>query len=54
MAKIQRAKSYIYKGRDVYKFRINIPAELLENLNWKQGTDVEFKIKNKKLEISKV
>ncbi|MBI1663886.1 MAG: AbrB/MazE/SpoVT family DNA-binding domain-containing protein [Nitrosopumilus sp.] len=54
MAKIQRVKAYTYKDRNVYKFRINIPADVLKDLGWKEGTEVEFKTKNKKLEISKM
>ncbi len=54
MAKIQRVKSYTYKDHDVYKYQLNIPANELEKLGWTEGTEVEIKSKNKKLEISKL
>ena len=54
MAKIQRVKAYTYKDHNVYKYRLNIPADELEKLGWKEGTEVEITAKNKKLEISKL
>ncbi|MCV0392763.1 MAG: AbrB/MazE/SpoVT family DNA-binding domain-containing protein [Nitrosopumilus sp.] len=53
MAKIQRVKAYTYKDHDIYKYRINVPSDIIEELKWKEGTEIDFKIKNKKLEISK-
>ncbi len=53
MAKIQRVKAYTYKDHNVYKYRLNIPSDELEKLGWKEGTEVEIKAKNKKLEITK-
>ena len=53
MATVQRAKAYTYKDHDIYRFRVNIPTKFLKELGWKQGTEIEFKVKNKKLEISK-
>ena len=54
MAKIQRVKSYTYKDHNIYKIQLNIPVDVLEELGWKVGTEVEIKAKNKKLEISKL
>ncbi len=54
MAKIQRVKAYTYKDHNIYKYRINVPVEIIEELKWKEGTKIDFKIRNKKLEISKV
>lgn len=53
MVKIQRVKAYTYKDHDIYKYRLNIPADLIEKLDWSEGTVVEIKAKNKKLEVSK-
>jgi len=51
--KLQRIKSYEYKDHSVYKYRLNIPAELVDELRWKEGTELDLKIKNNKLEVSK-
>ena len=53
MAKIQRVKSYRYKDHDIYRYRLDIPADFLKELGWTEKTHVEFKTKNKKLVVSK-
>ena len=53
MAKIQRVKAYDYKDHSIYKYRLNISSDIIEELEWKEGTEVELKVKNNKLEISK-
>jgi len=54
MVKIQRAIAYTYKDHNIYKYRINIPKDVLEKLGWREGTDVEIIVKNKKLEITRI
>jgi len=53
MGKIQKVKAYTYKEHAIYKYRLNIPSEVIDELNWKEGTDVDFKVKNKKLVVTK-
>ncbi|MGI0045844.1 MAG: AbrB/MazE/SpoVT family DNA-binding domain-containing protein [Nitrosotalea sp.] len=53
MPKLQRVKAYEYKDHPIYKYRLNIPAEYVQELNWKEGSELSIKIKNKKLEIIK-
>lgn len=53
MTKIQKVKAYTYKDHDIYKYRINIPSDIIKELKWKEGMGIDFKIKNKKLEVSK-
>jgi len=54
MVKIQRVKAYKYKDHHIYKFKLNIPSDVLKKLGWDENTDVELKVKNKKLEITKL
>lgn len=54
MPKIQRVKAYDYKDHSIYKYRLNISSDIIEKLEWKEGTEVELKIKNKKLEVSEI
>jgi len=53
MPKLQRVKAYEYKDHGIYKYRLNIPTDMVDELKWSEGTDLELKIKNKKLEVSK-
>lgn len=55
MIKLQKQKSYVYKDYPIFKYRINIPSDLIKKLGWEDG-NIELDIvigKNKKLEISK-
>ena len=54
MTKIQRVKAYTYKDHPIYKYRLNISSDIIEGLEWQEGTEVELKIKNKKLEVSEI
>ena len=54
MTKIQRVKAYKYKDHDIYKYKINIPSDVLDKLGWDENTEVEIKAKTKKLEITKL
>lgn len=54
MAKIQRVKAYTYKDHPIYKYRINVPSDIIKDLKWKEGIEIDFKIKDKKLEVFRV
>lgn len=52
--KLQKQVAYTHKDHDIFKYRINIPSELIKKLGWEGGIELEIGIsKNKKLEISK-
>lgn len=53
MVKLQKEKSYKYKDHDIYRYRINVTPEIVDELGWGDGVELELKVKNNKLEISK-
>lgn len=53
MAKLQKEKAYKYKDHHIYRYRLNVTPEIVDELGWNDGTELELKVKNKKLEISK-
>jgi hypothetical protein len=51
---LQKQIAYRYKGKAVYKYRLNIPSDMIERLGWQKHT-IKLKIKvvkNNRLEIS--
>lgn len=53
--KLQKQVAYTHKDHPIYKYRINIPSEIIQKLGWEGKMDLEIEItKNKKLEISKI
>ncbi len=53
MVKLQKEKSYKYKDHDIYRYRLNVPPEIIDELGWDGGDELELKVRNKKLEVSK-
>ena len=53
MVKLQKEKSYKYKDHDIYRYRINIASEIIDQLEWDEGDELELKVKSNKLEVSK-
>lgn len=53
VVKLQKQVAYKYKGHKIYKYRINIPANLIEQLKLDAGTELEIRINDDKLEIEK-
>ena len=51
---LQRQIAYRYKGKGVYKYRLNIPSDMIERLGWqKHAVKLKIKVvKNDRLEIS--
>lgn len=51
---LQKQVAYRYKGKAVYKYRLNVPSDVIERLGWqKQAIKLRIKVvKNNKLEIS--
>jgi hypothetical protein len=53
--RLQKQTAYKYKGHPIYKYRLNIPSEIIETLSWDSpNTEVEMTLKNRKLEIARV
>lgn len=51
--KILKEKSREYKGQVYYKFKINIPEMVLDNVGFKAGDDLEAISENGKLILKK-
>lgn len=55
MVKLQRRFAYRYKSKDGnkdhYKYVITIPEEVIEKLEWKEGTELEPKALDQKLVV---
>lgn len=51
MAKLQKQVAYKYKGHAIYKYRINIPSEVVESVGWEEGSEIEFGVKGKTVEM---
>jgi hypothetical protein len=51
---LQKQMAYRYKGKAVYKYRLNIPSDMIERLGWqKHAIKLRIKVvKNNRLEIS--
>jgi hypothetical protein len=53
--RLQKQTAYKYKGHRIYKYRLNIPSEIVETLEWDSpNIEVEMKLKNRKIEITRV
>jgi hypothetical protein len=53
-AKLQKQKAYEYEGHPIYKYRLNIPSEMIKQLGWDKDSLVLYlRIKDKKLEVAK-
>jgi bifunctional DNA-binding transcriptional regulator/antitoxin component of YhaV-PrlF toxin-antitoxin module len=51
--KILKVKSRNYKGKQYYKFRINLPSEDLEKAGFKEGDELEINSKNGEIKLVK-
>jgi len=43
--KILKEKSREYKGKSYYKYKVNIPEEALKDAGFKEGDELEAKVK---------
>ena len=52
--KLQKQKAYEYEGHPIFKYRLNIPSEMIKELEWdKDSIELLIRVKDKKLEIAK-
>jgi bifunctional DNA-binding transcriptional regulator/antitoxin component of YhaV-PrlF toxin-antitoxin module len=49
--RLQKIKAYSKDDRTQYKYQITIPSETVENLGWKEGSELKDTIKGKSLVI---
>jgi len=56
LVRLQKRFAYRYKSKegnkDHYKYVITIPEEIIEELNWKEGTELEPKAQDQKLVVA--
>jgi hypothetical protein len=53
--RLQKQTAYKYKGHPIYKYRLNIPSEVIERLQWDSpNIEVEMRLRNRKLEIARI
>ncbi len=56
MVKLQKRFAYRYKSKDGskdhYKYVITIPEEVIEELDWKEGTELEPVAQDQKLVVA--
>jgi hypothetical protein len=52
--KLQKQKAYEYEGHPIFKYRLNLPTDMVKELGWdKDSTELTVRTKDKKLEIGK-
>jgi bifunctional DNA-binding transcriptional regulator/antitoxin component of YhaV-PrlF toxin-antitoxin module len=51
--KVLKVKSREYKGKQYYKYRINIPEESLKKAGFKEGDELEEESIKGKIELKK-
>lgn len=49
--KLQRHKAYEYKGKQHYKYTIVVPENLVSELKWEEGAELEGKVERQTLKI---
>jgi hypothetical protein len=53
--RLQKQVAYRYKGHPIYKYRLNIPSEIIEKLKWDSpDNELGMTLRNRKLEITRV
>lgn len=46
LVKLQKQAAYRYKGHPIYKYRLNIPTEVIDQVKWKEGQELEVTAKD--------
>ena len=42
---LQKQVAYKYKGHPIYKYRVNIPTEIVEQIRWTDGQKLHVRVK---------
>lgn len=51
--KLLKVKSRNYKGKQYYKYRVNIPSDDIEKAGFKEGDELETEVKKDEIKIIK-
>lgn len=51
--KVLKVKSRNYKGKQYYKHRINLPKEVLDKANFKEGDELKAEAKKGEIKLRK-
>jgi bifunctional DNA-binding transcriptional regulator/antitoxin component of YhaV-PrlF toxin-antitoxin module len=51
--KILKEKSREYKGQSYYKYKVNIPEEVLDQAGFKEGDELEAETKKGEIRLKK-
>lgn len=51
--KILKEKSREYNGKSYYKYKVNIPEDVLKDAGLKAGDDLEVEVKNGEVRLKK-
>ena len=51
--KILKEKSRSYKGRDYFKYKVNIPEKIMSSSRLKEGDELEVTTENNKIVLKK-
>lgn len=51
--KLLKVKSRNYKGKQYYKYRINIPEEILKKARFKVGNELKAQVKKGEIKLKK-
>jgi bifunctional DNA-binding transcriptional regulator/antitoxin component of YhaV-PrlF toxin-antitoxin module len=49
--KILKEKSRVYNGKPYFKYKVNIPSEELEKAGFKEGDELEAKVKSGEIKL---
>ncbi len=45
MVKLQKQVAYKYKGHPIYKYRVNLPSEIVDQLGLREGQELDIHVK---------
>ncbi len=45
--RLQRVKHSSYKGTEYYKYVINLPTEIVNELGWREGQEIQPEVKGR-------
>lgn len=47
--KLRKIKTREHKGKKYYRWDISIPEDMIKNLDWEEGQEIQAEIRGKKL-----
>ena len=52
--KVLKEKSREYNGKEYYRYRVNIPENIIQEANVKEGDELEASAKNWEIKLTKI